>query len=144
MASPDIYNAFKARLDAEFTALPVKYENENVETLTAEGRKFVYVEIFEDDQQQASIGAPGHNLWREEGSAFFHVMGRFGDGTLDLRTHAKTILTLFRERPLIAANGDQIVMSKISIGAGQPAEDFATYFAMTATVTWHRLNKTGT
>lgn len=140
MASPDVYDAFEARLRANWTATPLAFENEPRQHLVEAGEPFVYVEIFGDDFNQATAGAPGANLWHERGSTFMHVMIPSGQGSKQARAWAKDLLDLFREQEVVvdAISGEALDMPEMSIGAGEPGEDIPNYWALTAAIHWQR------
>ena len=139
MASAAVYDAFATRLGA-WTTTPVVFENEFAQQYLDARATFVYVEIYGDTFNQESLGAPQANMWLEEGTTFFHVMTPSGDGSRDARVYANDILNLFREQPIVtdALTGESLFMPEMSIGAGQPGQDFPNYYAMTASIHWRR------
>lgn len=141
MSSPSAFAAFKGVLDtyaAGTGALAVRYENDFVQNLLDENTPaWVYVEIYGDSYNQDTMGAPGANVWEETGAVYLHVMVPSGTGSEDARTHANTLLNLFREKPV-----SNIFMPEMSIGAGDPGRDFPNYFAITATIAWTRCDIT--
>lgn len=146
MASPEVFDAFQATLNAGWTQTGIVFENQFAQDYTEAGLPFVYVEVYGDTFNQESVGAPGQNMWREDGAAYLHVMVKSGDGSAQARTWAKQLLALFREQSIVvnATTGEQLHMPQMSIGAGQPGRDFPGYWAMTATITWYRRDITGT
>jgi len=141
MSSPAAFDAFYDKLDSDWTATPVKFENEFMEdVLQAESpAAFVYVEIYGDSYNQDSIGSPGSNTWLEQGVTYLHVMTPSGTGSRPARVHADNLLNLFREQSI-----DGLRMPEMSIGEGQPGKDLPNYWAMTVTIHWHRYDVTGT
>lgn len=137
MASPQTFDAFKARLDDAWSATPLVYENEFAQELIESGAPFVYVEIYGDSYDQETIGAPGANQFVEDGATYLHVMIRSGEGSRQARIWANSLLYLFREQPI----GD-LFMPEMSIGTGEPGADFPNYWAMTATIRWYRRDYT--
>lgn len=131
MASPETFDAFAARL-ADWETTPVVYENDNFK-LPATPAPFVFVEIVGDSYAQDTFGAPGENMWLERGMTFLHVMVPSGTGSRAGRALANDLLYLFREQPI-----STLFMPEMSIGAGEPGRDFAQYFAVTASIAWHR------
>lgn len=144
MASPEVYDAFEARLRENWTATPLAFENESRQHLVEAGQPFVYVEIYGDEFNQESIGAPGANLWLERGSTFMHVMIPSGGGSKQARVWAKDLLALFREQAVLVdiATGETLQMPEMSIGAGEPGDDIPNYWALTAAIHWHRREAT--
>ncbi len=139
MASPAVYDAFATRL-GDWTTTPIIFENEFAQQYIDAGMQFVYVEIYGDTFNQESLGSPQHNLWLEEGTTFMHVMTPAGAGSRDARVYANELLNLFREQPIVTDNvtGESLFMPEMSIGAGQPGQDFPNYYAITASIHWRR------
>lgn len=133
MSSPEAFIVISAVLSA-WTTTPVVFENVDYQ-LPDEPSNFVFVEVYGDFFDQASIGAEprSSNLWREGGQLYLHVMTRNGTGTDAARQIAKDLVNLFRGQDI-----DGVTFRDASIGAGEPGRDFANYFAMTATVNWER------
>jgi hypothetical protein len=143
MASPETFSAFKGVLDAWAAIpgnLPVVFENEPAQVLTEGNLPFVYVEIYGEGYSQESMGSPGSNLWTEYGTTWMHVMTKSLMGSSEGRVWAKTLIDLFREKPILVDNvtGERLFMPEMSIGAGDPGRDFPNYFSITATIQWHR------
>lgn len=141
MSSPAAFDAFHAKLTTDWTATPIKFENEYLETILQEVDPitFVYVEIFGDSYNQDSVGSPGSNTWLEQGVTYLHVMTPSGTGSSAARVHANNLLNLFREQSI-----EGLRMPEMSIGEGDPGRDFANHWAMTASIHWHRYDITGT
>lgn len=138
MASPEVYAAFHDRLVAQWSTTPLVFENEAYETANTP-TAFVYVEVFGDDLNQESVGAPGANMWLETGLTYLHVMVPSGTGTTLARTYARQLTNLFREQAVAAG----LFMPEMSIGAGDPGRDFPNYWAMTVSIHWYRRDITG-
>lgn len=137
MSSPTAFDAFAARL-ADFTALPVRYENEFCQDLIdANTPAWVYVEVFGDTYDQDTLGAPGANVWAERGVTYLHVMVPSGTGSRQARAYANDLLYLFREQQI-----GGLSMPEMSIGAGDPGRDFPNYFSIAATIFWVRRDTT--
>ncbi len=141
MSSLTTFNAFKSVLDARWTMTPIIYENEFAQSVLKAGVPFVYVEVFGDDYSQDTFGAPRANMFLETGMAFLHVMTKAGQGSALARTYCADLLNLFREQPIATAGGT-VFHRRMSIGRGDPAEDFPNYFAMTASIEWDRRDVT--
>ncbi|HBF30859.1 phage tail terminator-like protein [Rhizobium sp.] len=146
MASPEVFEAFQSTLNAGWTTTGIVYENDFDQNYTEAGLPFVYVEVYGDTLNQETVGAPGQNMWREEGAAYLHVMVKSGTGSAEARSWAKQLLALFREQSIVvnATTGETLHMPQMSIGAGEPGKDFPEYWAMTVTITWYRRDITGT
>ncbi len=131
MSSLTAYDAFVGRLGA-WNLSPVVFENEFYQ-LPDTPAPFVYVEIFGDTYDQDTMGAPQANEWLERGVTYMHVMTPSGQGTRQARQYANSLLYLFREQPI-----STLFMPEMSIGAGEPGKDWPGYFALTASISWHR------
>jgi hypothetical protein len=137
MSSPSAFTAFKDVLDtytAGAGALPVRYENEFVQDLLTDSTPaWVYVEVYGDTYAQDTMGAPMANVWEETGVTYLHIMVPSGYGTSTARDHARTLMNLFREQPI-----DTLFMPEMSIGAGEPGQDFPNYWSLALTIHWTR------
>lgn len=132
MASVAVYDVVHDRLGENWTDTPLVYEGEDWPT---DGQPFVFVEIFGDFYDQASIGAgsPTANRWREGGQLLLNVMTRMGEGSRKSRIFAKALIDLFR-----GFENDGVLFRDASIGAGEPGASDGNYFRMTATINWQR------
>lgn len=132
MSSAAAFDAFHDRLTVGWTATPLVFENEEFEA-PGEPVPFVYVEIYGDEYNQESIGAPKQNQFLETGVTYIHVLMPKGTGTRDGRVMADGLCNLFREQP---QNG--VFVEEMSIGSGEPAKDFPNYYSMAVTLHWYR------
>ncbi|MCO5080881.1 MAG: DUF4128 domain-containing protein [Rhizobiaceae bacterium] len=134
MSSPAAFTGIETYLRTNWTATPIHFENEPW-NLAASPAHFLYVEMFGDFYDQASIGADPQdaNLFRENGQVYVHVMTLRGIGTGQARTYAKQIVDLFRgnEEAGVRPRG-------MSIGASEPGEQDGNYFRLTVTIDWER------
>jgi len=135
MSSPTAYDAFADRLD-DWTATRVVFENPMLPEIGTQ-ETFVFVEISGSFYNQDTAGAPGSNMWIEAGVTWMHVMVPDGTGSRDARTYANDLLYLFREQAV-----GNLHMTEMSIGAGEPGQDFPNHWAMTATISWRRYDIT--
>jgi hypothetical protein len=139
MSSKAAFDAIKGTLDtyaADPGALPVRYENEFVQDLLdANTAAWLYVEVYGDFFDQASIGAEPvtANRWREGGVVFLHVMVPSGSGSGLARGYAGELLELFQGQEI-----DGVRFRDASIGEGEPGRDFPNYWAMAASIEWER------
>jgi len=131
MSSPTAYDAFTGRL-AAWTATDVVFENDDYEVPSTPA-PFVYAEIYGDSYNQESLGAPQANMWLERGVTYLHVMTPTGTGSREARAYANDLLYLFREQSIAG-----LVMTEMSIGAGDPGRSFGNYFSLAATIFWER------
>lgn len=132
MSSPAAFDAFHDRLTVGWTTTTLVFENEEFEA-PGEPTPFVYVEIYGDEYNQESIGAPKQNQFLETGVTYLHVLMPKGTGTRDGRVMADGLCNLFREQP---QNG--VFVEEMSIGSGEPAKDFPNYYSMAVTLHWYR------
>ena len=92
MASPAVINAVEARLEAGFTAASVYLPNHKLPS----AGPYVAVQFPLASELQATIGAPGGNVFREEGVIRFMIVVRSGSGLDTLGTIATQLRDLFR------------------------------------------------
>ncbi len=137
MASPATFDAFENRLKTAWTATALVFENEFAQPLLDAGAPFVFVEIYGDSYAQETFGAPQANQFLEEGVTYLHVMTKSGEGSRQARVWANDLLNLFREQPI-----GSLFMPEMSIGAGEPGQDFPGYFSIAATIRWYRRDAT--
>jgi hypothetical protein len=95
MASKAVVDAVEARLAANWTRCPVKGLNLDAET-PADGSPFLVVQYPVANSEQASIGAPGANLWRESGAFRLVLSMKSGSGLADGLAWAGELAALFR------------------------------------------------
>ena len=135
MSSAEVFDVIGQRLGAEWSSTPVVFENDPWSAPDTPV-PFVFVEVFGDFFDQASIGGGeviDANLWREEGQLLLHVMTPNDTGSRDARLKAKALVDLFRGQEI-----GGVIFRDAAIGAGDPGRTFANYYAMTASVTWQR------
>lgn len=94
MPSPSVAAAVTARL-AGFTTCPVYEVNLQMEP-PLDGGPFVQVQFPFGDETQATIGAPGSNVFREEGGVRFVISVPTGVGTSQALAIAEELRSLFR------------------------------------------------
>ncbi|MFC5421953.1 phage tail terminator-like protein [Bosea eneae] len=93
MASLAVITAVKARL-AGFPT-PLRWPNESART-PANGSTFVTVQFPVATEEQISFGAPGANVFREEGAIRFVISARRGVGPERAAEIAEDLRALFR------------------------------------------------
>lgn len=139
MSSLITYDAFENRLTSGIVGtiladVPLKFENEFAQDLIDRNiPAFIYVEIYGDSYDQETVGATGQNMWLERGITYMHVMTPAGGGSRLGRQYADALLLLFREQPI-----GELFMLQMSIGSGQPGQDFPNYYSIAATIRWYR------
>jgi hypothetical protein len=94
MPSAAVSDAVTARL-AGFTTCPVYTINQQL-TPPVDGGPYVQVQYPFGDERQISIGAPGANIFREEGGIRFVIFTPVGDGIGSAQSIAASLRTLFR------------------------------------------------
>lgn len=92
----DVHAAVKARIAANFTAIAVRYANENNQ-LPDTPAPFVFVEIDLDPSFNAAYGGGrGQNRHRTTGELLAHFMWPVGWGVEDAFAKAEEFAALFR------------------------------------------------
>lgn len=95
MASLAVITAVKARLAASSITTPVKHPNADFQT-PADGTAFVSVQYPVAAEGQTTFGAPGNNVFREEGVIRFVINIATGADLEVAATIADELRTLFR------------------------------------------------
>ena len=95
MASLAVITAVKARLAASAFATPVKHPNADFQT-PADGSSFVAVQYPLASEAQRTFGAPGNNVFREEGVIRFVINIPRGADLEVAATIADELRALFR------------------------------------------------
>lgn len=130
MATPQTFEPIEDFLRSQWTVTPLVFENEDFE-LANEPEAVVFVEIFGDLMDQASIGAEtvAANRFRETGQLSLHVLVPRGGGTRQARQLSRQLYDLFRGQEIGA-----IRFGTASIGAGEPGEMDGNYYRMTVAI----------
>ena len=97
MASAAVIAAVKARQQAGWTTTRVDYPNETT-TPPTDSADFVEVDFPLAGSDQASLGAPGANKFRDLGTIRFIVNIKSGDGTDRATQYANELADLFRAK----------------------------------------------
>ena len=95
MPSKAVYDAVKARLDENWSDLPVVYPDTWGEG-PEDGSAFVAIQFPLASSEQMSTGAPGANVWRETGAIRFVVNSIRGEGLVDGLQYCDDLADLFR------------------------------------------------
>jgi hypothetical protein len=134
MATPQAFEPIEDFLRSQWTLTPLAFENE-AWPLDGEPEAFVFVEVFGDLMDQASIGAETQsaNRWRENGQLNLHVLVPNGGGTRSARQLSRQLYDLFRGQEI-----GSIRFGTASIGAGEPGEMDGNYYRMTVTIDFER------
>lgn len=96
MALSAVTAAVKARLDANWTRCPVRGLNARDGDTPADNGAFLVVQYPVASADQISIGAPGANVWRDEGVIRFVLSVETGSGTETALAWVDEIAALFR------------------------------------------------
>lgn len=101
MASTEVVAAVKAQLAtwSRFAATTIDYQNETF-TTPSDGSTFLQVDFPIAASDQASLGAPGANKFRDTGAIRFIVNVEAGQGADTANTYAGELATLFRAKSL--------------------------------------------
>ena len=94
MASKEVVDAVTARAST-WTEVPIVGPNEGSET-PADGSPFVRIDYPLSDSRQITFGAPGANVWREEGVFRLIIHAERGSGVDAGLLWAGQLATLFR------------------------------------------------
>lgn len=97
MASTQVSDAVDAYLTANFSTLPVRKMNENLEP-PRDKSAFVQVQYPLALEDQKSIGAPGTNWFREEGAIRLVIAVPVGSGLATARAVGDELRNLFRNK----------------------------------------------
>ena len=81
MASAPVMAAVRDHLAAVWSHTPIRLPNDAAGTPPADGSAILELEFPVGDEEQASIGSPGGDIWRETGAARFILWLPVGAGT---------------------------------------------------------------
>lgn len=95
MALKAVVDAVEARLAANWTTCPVIGANSQGDA-PSDGSAYLVVQYPAANSRQASFGAPGANVWREDGAFRLVVHVPRGSGIATLLTWSETLAALFR------------------------------------------------
>jgi hypothetical protein len=95
MARQSVIDAVKARLAANFSACPVVDQDTTAQG-PGDGSIYLVVQFPVANERQITIGAPGNNLWREEGSLRLVISVRSGDPLDQANTFIDQARAIFR------------------------------------------------
>ncbi len=128
MASAAVMAAVRARLDANWTRCPVAYPNEK-QTTPAEGSPFLAVQYPVATEERMSIGAPGSNLYREEGAIRFVLEIPRGAGIDEWTVWLDEVRALFRGKRF-----DNVVTFAASPAVLDDRADAGNYWALSSAI----------
>jgi hypothetical protein len=95
MSSKPVRDAVTAYLAANWLTTPI-VDVSNVFPTPPSLEPWIAVQFVTGSEEQASLGAPGNNLYRESGTLFLHVIVPAGTGDALCLEYAETLRTLFR------------------------------------------------
>jgi hypothetical protein len=95
MARQAVIDAVTARLKANFSACPV-LDQDTTPAAPADGSSFLTLQFPVAYEEQITIGAPGHNVWRESGAFRLVISVRTGDPLAQANTWLDQARALFR------------------------------------------------
>lgn len=95
MARQSVIDAVKARLAANFSACSV-LDQDTAGSAPADGSVYLVLQFPVANERQITIGAPGHNVWREEGAFRLLISVRTGDPLDGANTMLDLARALFR------------------------------------------------
>lgn len=95
MADKAVVDTIESFLELNWAATPIIGTN-TAGTAPSDGSPFLRVEYPFARSEQVTIGAPGQNLFREEGAFRIVIMVTRGSGDAQALTWASTIAALFR------------------------------------------------
>lgn len=114
MASAPVMAAVRDRLAASWTHTPVRLPNDGTGTPPADGSAILDLEFPVGEEEQASIGSPGADLWRETGAARLVLWLPAGCGTTDWDDRLDDLRRAFRGK----------VLGDVRMGAATPPIPF--------------------
>lgn len=97
MAQSVVVNAFADRLDVHWSKAPVLDEN-SVGSTPADGSPYLLLQFPFSTSARITFGAPGANVYREEGAARLVLHVERGQGAIEGRSWADELATLFRDK----------------------------------------------
>lgn len=111
MATDPLRAAFKTELATIAAAAAIPWAIKDVENVfaAADGATSFLALEFDGSPpfEQRSWGAPGNNLYREEGNVWVRVVAPIGSGS-DAAGHARAIAAAFTERRFTRADGRSV------------------------------------
>jgi hypothetical protein len=134
MASPAVYDAIRAFLEAQFTTTPLIFENEGMPSTDT----WTLIEFASVSYTQESIGSrtQATNRFDEEGSFFAHVMVRIGTGVRSALSTGFAIADLFRGLTLL--NG-ALEFTDVVVGYGGP-DDEGNWYRVSVNIGWRNMD----
>lgn len=116
----------RARMNANFTAAPIAWENAPHQP---NDDAFVFFEVVSGGSEQVSIGSPNARLYRHAGVIQAHVFVPTGKGTKLALEHADTIAAIFRGQSF---NG--VLCFAPRLGNAAQADDDGKWYRVTVSI----------
>jgi len=141
MASATVYSAVRSYLEANWSATPIKWENETFEIPAATDypaapAAFLVVEFTGDSYQQASIGSgsPTAERWIETGSVLIYSLVQANASSLVARQNADAVAALLQGMVLPGS----IRLQSMSFGDGGEGDEDGLWWQIPLRVNWLR------
>lgn len=141
MASDAAFTAIRTWLDANWTATPIRWENEtfDIPAITeypAAPAAWVAVEMSGEGYHQRSFGSGAieNERWVEAGSLLIYSLQQAGSGSLVARANATAIALSLRGLALAGA----IQFTGMSIGDGGPGDEDGNWWQLVLRAEWTR------
>lgn len=134
MSSDIVFSAVKSWFTANWSTMPVYYENE-ADPPPADLSPWAYVEIIDNGYAPGSIGAGATSAerWVERGYVLAHIFVVAGKGSLVARSYATQLANLLRGLEL----SPSIRFRDLSIGTGATADN-GNWWGITVRADWIR------
>lgn len=144
MSSDTVYDAIRAYLTAQWTATPIRFENEVADASNnplppSTPTSWIAMAISGTAYGQQSIGAAEQtdNRWDEEGILWLYVMVPSGTGASLARQHAKALADLFRGTTLLSGS---LEFMDAYIGRGAPSTENGNWWEIAVDIEWRRMD----
>lgn len=135
MIPPAAAQAIKDRLRQGFTAAPIAWPNEQFERPKDPQARtllpYVLLELAGEEFDQASIGAPGQNLFRTEGRLAVHVYVPAMTGDDQALQMAKQIRDLFCGQEIAG-----VEFRRARVYPGADGDDNGAYWRRSIVIDW--------
>lgn len=135
MASGVVYQAVHDLVTAQWSATPVRWENEAFTPPADLAWGAIELTGTAYAQQTLGAGSAAANRWDEAGILWFHVFVPVGSGSIEARNTAKAFADLFRGRLLLS---DTIEFGDAAIGMGQAGDDDGLWWGISTSIEWRR------
>jgi hypothetical protein len=134
--SPQVYDAIRAHLTANYAATALYFENEIGD---APSVPWALVEFSTGVYSQQSIGAgsQAQNRWDEEGSFFVHIMVPAMSGVREAFSYSAILADLFRGTQLL---GELLEFDDVVVGYGGRGDDEGNWYRVSVNVGWRLMD----